>query len=78
MSELSSVVADRLEWLPLSLVRREYSVTILEAFEASRDPRAATIHASTLEMLHSLGLADSIKQGLLALHFNSVTESRKK
>ena len=47
----------------LSLVRQGIPVTILEAFdEPPRDPRAATIHASTLEMLHSLGLADGIKE----------------
>ena len=33
MSELSSVVADRSEWLALSLVRQGIPVTILEAFE---------------------------------------------
>ena len=36
----------------LALVRQGIPVTVLEAFaEPSKDPRAATIHPSTLEML---------------------------
>jgi 3-(3-hydroxy-phenyl)propionate hydroxylase len=55
----------------LSLVRQGIPVTVLEAFEEPpQDPRAATIHASTLEMLHTLDLAEGIKErGLLAPAF---------
>ncbi len=55
----------------LSLVRQGVPVTVLEAFkEPPRDPRAATIHASTLEMLDSLDLADGLKsRGLMAPAF---------
>ena len=55
----------------LSLVRQGIPVTVLEAFEEPpKDPRAATIHASTLEMLHSLDLANGIKErGLMAPAF---------
>ena len=55
----------------LSLARQGIPVTVLEAFEEPpKDPRAATIHASTLEMLHTLELAEGIKErGLMAPAF---------
>jgi 3-(3-hydroxy-phenyl)propionate hydroxylase len=46
-------------------------VTVLEAFaEPPQDPRAATVHPSTLEMLDSVGLAAGvIEKGLVAPEF---------
>ena len=39
----------------LSLVRQGIPVTVLEAFDTPpKDPRAATLHPSTLEMLNTL------------------------
>ena len=55
----------------LALAQQGISVTILET-DAVYDekPRAATTHASTLEMLASLGIADeAIAQGLIAPRF---------
>ena len=47
----------------LSLVQQGIPVTVLEMFEEPpREPRAATIHPSTLEMLDTLGLAEGILQ----------------
>ena len=55
----------------LALVRQGIPVTVLEAFaEPSKDPRAATIHPSTLEMLDTVGLAAGvIEKGLKAPAF---------
>ena len=55
----------------LSLVQKGIPVTVLESFETPpQDPRAATIHPSTLEMLHKLNLADGIiERGLKAPAF---------
>jgi 3-(3-hydroxy-phenyl)propionate hydroxylase len=55
----------------LALARQGFDVTVLEA-EAAYDekPRAATTHASTLEMLAELGLIDEvIAQGLVSPRF---------
>jgi 3-(3-hydroxy-phenyl)propionate hydroxylase len=47
----------------LALVQQGIPVTVLESFEEPpRDPRAATLHPSTLEMLDTLGLAEGILQ----------------
>tara|TARA_R110002126_G_scaffold5507_6_gene29162 strand:- start:271 stop:1488 length:1218 start_codon:yes stop_codon:yes gene_type:complete len=55
----------------LALVQQGIPVTVLESFETPpKDPRAATVHPSTLEMLHRLGLADGIvERGLHAPAF---------
>jgi 3-(3-hydroxy-phenyl)propionate hydroxylase len=55
----------------LALVRQGIPVTLLEAFdEPPKDPRAATVHPSTLEMLDSVGLAAGvIEKGLKAPAF---------
>lgn len=55
----------------LALVRQGIPVTLLEAFsEPPQDPRAATMHPSTLEMLDTVGLADAvIEKGLRAPAF---------
>lgn len=55
----------------LALVRQGIPVTVLESFsEPVQDPRAATIHPSTLEMLDSVGLAAGIvEKGLRAPAF---------
>jgi len=55
----------------LALVRQGIPVTVLESFsEPPQDPRAATVHPSTLEMLDSVGLASSvIEKGLSAPAF---------
>jgi len=55
----------------LSLVRQGIPVTLLEAFsEPPKDPRAATMHPSTLEMLDSVGLAAGVvEKGLMAPTF---------
>lgn len=55
----------------LALVRQGIPVTVLESFsEPPQDPRAATVHPSTLEMLDSVGLASGvIEKGLLAPDF---------
>lgn len=55
----------------LALARQGISVTVLEAFsEPPQDPRAATVHPSTLEMLDSVGLATGvIEKGLPAPAF---------
>jgi 3-(3-hydroxy-phenyl)propionate hydroxylase len=55
----------------LALARQGFDVTVLEA-EAAYDekPRAATTHASTLEMLAELGLVDEVlAQGLVSAKF---------
>jgi 3-(3-hydroxy-phenyl)propionate hydroxylase len=50
----------------LALVRQGIAVTVLESFEEPpRDPRAATLHPSTLEMLDTLELAAGILQRAL-------------
>ena len=55
----------------MALVRQGIPVTVLEAFaEPPKDPRAATIHPSTLEMLDTVGLAAGvIEKGLKAPAF---------
>lgn len=55
----------------LALVRQGIPVTLLEIASApTRDPRAATLHPSTLEMLDTLGLAKGIlEKGLHAPAF---------
>lgn len=55
----------------LALVRQGIPVTVLEAFETPpQDPRAATVHPSTLEMLDRVGLAAGIvERGLHAPAF---------
>jgi len=55
----------------LSLVRQGIPVTVLEAFDTPpKDPRAATLHPSTLEMLDTLDLAAGIlERGLHAPAF---------
>ena len=55
----------------LALVRQGIPVTVLEAFaEPPKDPRAATVHPSTLEMLESVGLAAGVvERGLKAPAF---------
>jgi 3-(3-hydroxy-phenyl)propionate hydroxylase len=55
----------------LALVRQGIPVTVLESFETPpRDPRAATVHPSTLEMLDGVGLAAGIvERGLAAPAF---------
>ena len=55
----------------LALAARGIGVTLLEVDEHyDEKPRAATIHASTLEMLHTLGIADEVmRQGLVSARF---------
>ena len=55
----------------LALVRQGIPVTVLEAFDTPpQDPRAATVHPSTLEKLNTVGLADGIvERGLHAPAF---------
>lgn len=55
----------------LALVRQGIPVTVLETFsEPPKDPRAATVHPSTLEMLDSVGLAAGVvEKGLRAPAF---------
>jgi 3-(3-hydroxy-phenyl)propionate hydroxylase len=55
----------------LALAQRGLDVTVLEADERYDDkPRAATTHASTLEMLATLGVAEEvIAQGLVSHRF---------
>ena len=55
----------------LALAQQGISVTIVEADTVyDEKPRAATTHASTLEMLASLGIADeAVAQGLIAPRF---------
>lgn len=55
----------------LALVRQGIPVTVLEAFDTPpQDPRAATVHPSTLEMLDTLGLAAGVvERGLAAPAF---------
>ena len=55
----------------LAMAKKGLQVTVLEA-EAGYDerPRAASTHASTLEMLADLGLIDEVlRQGLIAPRF---------
>jgi 3-(3-hydroxy-phenyl)propionate hydroxylase len=56
----------------LAAVQRGFSVTLLEAeVEVNDDPRAATFHPSTLEMLDQLGLIQEfLSVGLIARHFD--------
>lgn len=55
----------------LAIATRGLDVTLLEADERYDErPRAATTHASTLEMLRELGIADDvIRQGLVSARF---------
>jgi 3-(3-hydroxy-phenyl)propionate hydroxylase len=55
----------------LALARKGISVVLVEAeHEINRNPRAATTHPATLEMLADLDLIDDvIAQGLVARHF---------
>jgi 3-(3-hydroxy-phenyl)propionate hydroxylase len=55
----------------LALARKGMSVALIEAeHQINRNPRAATTHPATLEMLADLDLLDDIKvQGLVARHF---------
>lgn len=55
----------------LALAQHGYSVTLLEADAVIDDnPRAATTHPSTLEMIARVGLIDQfIKEGLVARYF---------
>lgn len=55
----------------LGLARKGISVALVEAeHEINRNPRAATTHPATLEMLADLDLIDDvIAQGLVARHF---------
>ena len=56
----------------LALARRGIPVTVLEAeSEIKQDPRAATTHPATLEMLDEIGLAGKVEeQGLVAVEFH--------
>ncbi|SIM59146.1 FAD-dependent oxidoreductase [Micromonospora cremea] len=56
----------------LAAARSGFEVTVLEAAEQVQDdPRASTLHPSTLEMLDDLGLVDElISVGLVARHFD--------
>ena len=51
----------------LAIAQRGIEVTLLEADERyDEKPRAATTHASTLEMLEALGIVEEvIRQGLI-------------
>ena len=55
----------------LACAQRGYRVTLLEAEDKIDDnPRAATTHPSTLEMIAEVGLIDSfIREGLVARYF---------
>src|SRR5258708_28980212 len=55
----------------LALARKGMSVALIDAErEINRNPRAATTHPATLEMMPDLDLLDDVKtQGLLATHF---------
>lgn len=56
----------------LAAAQRGFRVTLLEAArEIDSDPRAATFHPATLEMLAQVGVIDEfIAQGLVARHFD--------
>lgn len=56
----------------LDAARRGYAVTLIEAdTEISANPRAATFHPSTLEMVATLGFFEEFKTaGLIAQHFD--------
>ena len=56
----------------LALARRGIPVTVFEAEpELRQDPRAATTHPATLEMLDEIGLAEKVEeQGLVAVEFH--------
>jgi 3-(3-hydroxy-phenyl)propionate hydroxylase len=56
----------------LDAARRGYAVTLIEAdTEISTNPRAATFHPSTLEMVATLGFFEEFKAaGLVARHFD--------
>lgn len=58
--------------LALAAVQRGFRVTLLEADGVvDHNPRAATIHPSTLEMLDAVGLAgDVVERGLIARYFD--------
>ncbi|MBB43541.1 MAG: monooxygenase [Rhodospirillaceae bacterium] len=55
----------------LALVKQNIPITLVESFsEPPKDPRAATIHPSTLEMLSDVDLAKMVvKKGLIAPKF---------
>ena len=55
----------------LAAARAGFAVTLLEAAgEVDRNPRAATTHPSTLEMIDRVGLLDRfVAEGLVARHF---------
>lgn len=56
----------------LALAQRDFNVTVVEAAqEVDTNPRAATTHSSTLEMIASLGVIDEfIAAGLTARYFD--------
>jgi len=56
----------------LALAQRDFNVTVVEAApEVDTNPRAATTHSSTLEMLASIGVIDEfIAAGLTARYFD--------
>ncbi|MCS5719259.1 FAD-dependent monooxygenase [Herbiconiux sp. CPCC 205763] len=58
--------------LALAAAQRGFRVTLIEADQAvDENPRAATIHPSTLEMLDVVGLADEVvRLGLVARYFD--------
>jgi 3-(3-hydroxy-phenyl)propionate hydroxylase len=58
--------------LALAAAQRGFRVTLLEADQVvDENPRAATIHPSTLEMLDAVGLADEVvRLGLVARYFD--------
>ena len=55
----------------LALARRSVPITVFEAApEIQTDPRAATTHPATLEMLDGVGLAEKVEEmGLVAVEF---------
>src|SRR5260370_813860 len=59
------------DFCALALARKGMSVALIEAeHEINRNPRAATTHPATLEMLADLDLIDDvIAQGLVARYF---------
>jgi 3-(3-hydroxy-phenyl)propionate hydroxylase len=56
----------------LALAQRDFNVTVVEAdAQVDTNPRAATTHSSTLEMLASIGVIDEfIAAGLIARYFD--------
>ena len=63
----------------LALARQGFEVQVLEAEERVNDnPRAATTHAATLEMLEGLGLVDEvIRRGLIEPKFRIWDRARR-